>query len=38
MDYNTAIIIGQTVLVCVVATVIIMFCFFESEPVKLKKE
>jgi len=37
MDYDTIVIIGQTVLLSIAITVGIMYCFFE-EGEKLKKE
>ena len=30
MEYQTMIIVGQTVVVCIIATVAIMWCFFEE--------
>ena len=31
-------IVGQTVVVCIIATVAIMWCFFEEEPRKQKTD
>ena len=38
MEYTTGIILAQTVLVCIVATAIIMCCFFEEQPRKEKTD
>ena len=40
MEYQTMLIVGQTVVVCIIATVAIMWCFFEEAEaaVKVKKE
>ena len=38
MEYTTGIILVQTVLVCIVATAIIMCCFFEEQPRKEKTD
>ena len=38
MEYTTGIILAQTVVVCIVATAIIMCCFFEEQPRKEKTD
>jgi len=36
MEYATGIILAQTVVVCIISTIAIMWCFFEEEPRKQK--
>ena len=38
MEYATGIILAQTVVVCIISTVAIMWCFFEEEPRKQKTD
>ena len=38
MEYATGIILAQTVVVCIIYTVAIMWCFFEEEPRKQKTD
>ena len=38
MEYATGIILAQTVVVCIISTIAIMWCFFEEEPRKQKTD
>ena len=38
MEYATGIILAQTVVVCIISTIAIMWCFFEEEPRKQKMD
>ena len=38
MEYATGIILAQTVVVCIISTIAIMWCFFEEEPRKVKTD
>jgi len=38
MEFETAVIIGQTVLLALAMTVGIMYCFFSEEEAKVKKD